>query len=155
MKIKELYQKYKKGFWHFVKFQCVGVVNFFVDLGVFTLLHTVIGVGAVPSNIVSYSCGVINSFVLNRYWTFKVKLKFLSVDFLKFIFVNLVSLGINTLAIYILVDLYSLNPTLSKVIATAFSFTINFAGNKLLVFREDRQAKNQAPAAEKREDDRQ
>lgn len=136
MKIKELYQKYKKGFWHFVKFQCVGVVNFFVDLGVFTLLHTVIGVNAVPSNIVSYSCGVINSFVLNRYWTFKVKLKFFSLDFLKFIFVNLVSLGVNTLAIYILVDLYNLNPTLSKVIATAFSFTINFAGNKLLVFRD-------------------
>lgn len=155
MKIKELYQKYKKGFWHFVKFQCVGVVNFFVDLGVFTLLHTVIGVNAVPSNIVSYSCGVINSFVLNRYWTFKVKLKFFSLDFLKFIFVNLVSLGVNTLAIYILVDLYSLNPTLSKVIATAFSFTINFAGNKLLVFREDKQAKIQEPAADKQEGGRQ
>lgn len=136
MKIKDLYQKYKKGIWHFIKFQCVGVVNFFVDLGVFTLLHTVIGLNAVPSNIVSYSCGIINSFLFNRYWTFKVKLKFISIDFLKFIFVNLISLGVNTLAIYILVDLYSLDPTLSKVIATAFSFTINFAGNKLLVFRD-------------------
>ena len=155
MKIKELYQKYKKGIWHFVKFQCVGVINFFVDLGVFTLLHTVLGVAAVPSNMVSYSFGIVNSFVFNRYWTFKIKLKFFSTDFLKFVFVNLISLGVNTLAIYILVDLYSLNPTLSKVIATAFSFTINFAGNKLLVFRENRQAKIKEPAAQKQEDGRQ
>lgn len=146
-KIKVLYQKYKKGFWHFVKFQCVGVVNFFVDLGVFTLLHTVIGLNAVPSNIVSYSCGIVNSFMLNRYWTFKIKLKFISLDFLKFLFVNLLSLGVNTLAVYILVDLYDLNPTLSKIIATAFSFTVNFAGNKLLVFRED--SKEKEPAADK------
>jgi putative flippase GtrA len=154
-KIKALYQKYRKGFWHFVKFQCVGVVNFFVDLGVFTLLHTVIGFYAVPSNIVSYSCGIVNSFILNRYWTFKIKLKFFSIDFLKFLLVNLVSLGINTLAIYVLVDLYNLDPTLSKVIATAFSFTVNFAGNKLLVFREDKQKKQAEPVEEPKDDNRQ
>lgn len=147
-KLKGLYQKYKKGFWHFVKFQCVGVLNFFVDLGVFTLLNTVVGLNAVPSNIISYSCGIINSFFWNRYWTFKVKLKFFSFDFLKFIFVNLVSLGVNTLAVYILVDLYQLNPTLSKLIATAFSFTVNFAGNKLLVFREGALAKEKEPDAQ-------
>jgi putative flippase GtrA len=128
----------------------VGCVNFLVDLGVLTLLHTVIGLNVVPSNIVSYSCGVVNSYILNRFWTFKIKLKFfevytlksgkklhfLSFPFMKFIFVNLVSLGVNTLAMYILVDLYSLDPTLSKVAATAFSFIVNFAGSKLLVFRE-------------------
>jgi putative flippase GtrA len=128
----------------------VGCVNFLVDLGVLTLLHTVIGLNVVPSNIVSYSCGVINSYILNRYWTFKIKLKFftvytlksgkklhfLSMPFIKFIFVNLISLGVNTLAMYILVDLYSLNPTLSKVADTVFSFIVNFAGSKLLVFRE-------------------
>ncbi len=145
-----LYQKYKKSIFHFIKFMAVGVVNFLVDLGVLTLLHSVIGIPVVPSNIVSYSCGVVNSYILNRYWTFKIKLKFfavytlksgasihfLSAAFLKFIFVNLISLGVNTLAMYILVDLYSLNPTLSKVAATAFSFVVNFAGSKLLVFRE-------------------
>lgn len=145
-----LIEKYKKSIGHFLKFMAVGVVNFLVDLGVLTLLHTVIGIAIVPSNIVSYSCGVINSYILNRYWTFKIRLKFfdaytlksgrkvpfLSLPFLKFIFVNLISLGINTLTMYILVDLYSMNPTLSKVAATFFSFVVNFAGSKLLVFRE-------------------
>ncbi len=152
----KLFDKYKKSIGHFIKFMAVGAVNFFVDLGIFTLLHTVIGIIAVPSNIVSYSCGVVNSYLLNRYWTFKIKLdfisayklksgvaiRFLSVPFLKFVFVNLISLGVNTLAVYILIDLYSLDPTLSKLIATVFSFVVNFAGSKLLVFRE-----NEKPAS--------
>ena len=165
--MKKLYQKYKKGFWHFVKFQCVGVLNFLVDFGVLKLLTAVLGWPLVISNTISYTCGVINSFFFNRFWTFKMKLKFfsvysltvpsrvgekrvrhfrfLSLDFIKFIFVNLVSLGVNDLAMYVLVNLYGLSgPTAegtfanlwAKLIATAFSFIVNFAGNKLLVFRE-------------------
>ena len=136
-----------------MKFIVVGVVNFLVDYGVLTLLNVVLGWPLVLSNIISYSCGVVNSFLLNRFWTFKMKLKFfskynirlknktvhpvfVSFDFLKFIFVNLASLGVNTLAVYILGDLYGLPNIVAKLIATVFSFTVNFAGNKLLVFKE-------------------
>ncbi len=150
--LKELYQKHKTNIGHLVKFVAVGIVNFLVDYGVLTLLNVVLGWPLVLSNIISYSCGVINSFLLNRYWTFKMKLKFFSAyniklknktihpvfvsfDFMKFIFVNLVSLGVNTLAVYILGDLYGLPTIVAKLVATAFSFTVNFAGNKLLVFK--------------------
>lgn len=147
-------EKYRKSIGHFVKFMIVGAVNFGVDLGVLTLLHTVIGINVIPSNIVSYSCGVVNSYFLNRYWTFKINLKyfdtyalksgrkvrFLSLPFMKFIFVNLISLGVNTLAMHILVNLYSLDPTISKIAATVFSFVVNFAGSKLLVFKESSKA---------------
>lgn len=135
-----------------IKFVAVGIVNFLVDYGVLTLLNVVLGWPLVLSNIISYSCGVINSFLLNRYWTFKMKLKFFSAyniklknktihpvfvsfDFMKFIFVNLVSLGVNTLAVYILGDLYGMPNIVAKLVATVFSFTVNFAGNKLLVFK--------------------
>ncbi len=151
--LKKLFQKYKNGLVHFFKFQVVGVVNFFVDYGVLSLLNLVLGWPLVLSNVISYTCGVINSFVWNRFWTFKIKLKFFSVysiqlpqrtihpvflsaDFIKFIFVNLVSLGVNTLAVYILGDLYGLPNIIAKLIATVFSFTVNFAGNKLLVFKD-------------------
>lgn len=150
--LKELYQKNKTNIGHLLKFIVVGVVNFLVDYGVLTLLNVVLGWPLVLSNCISYSCGVINSFLLNRYWTFKMKLKFfstysiklknrtihpvfISFDFLKFIFVNLASLGVNTLAVYILGDLYGLPNIVAKLVATAFSFTVNFAGNKLLVFK--------------------
>ena len=135
--IKTFYEKYKKGIGHLLKFLVVGVMNFLVDYGVLSLLNGALGMPLVFANIISYSCGIINSFIMNRYWTFKIKLKFFSVHFLKFIFVNLVSLGVNTLAVYILGDLYSLPNIVAKLIATVFSFVVNFSGNKLLVFRED------------------
>ena len=134
--IKKLYQKYKTGFWQAVKFQAVGAINFGVDYGILMLLNVVLGWPLVLSNLISYSCGVVNSFVLNRYWTFHQRLKFFSRHFAVFVFVNLISLGVNTLAVYILADLYSLPNILAKLIATVFSFTVNFAGNKLLVFNQ-------------------
>ena len=150
------YRKHKKSISHFMKFMIVGAVNFGVDLGIFTILHAVLGIDTVPSNIVSYSCGVINSFLLNMFWTFRIRLRFFSVytikpgrifkkglrirffsiPFLKFIFVNLISWGVNTLTMYILVDLYKIFFVYAKVLATFFSFIVNFAGSKLLVFRE-------------------
>lgn len=152
--MRKLWQNHKKSVGHFLKFMAVGFVNFFVDYGVLTLLNVALGWPLVLSNAISYSCGVVNSFLLNRYWTFKMKLKFftkhevklpggraihpvfLSMDFMKFVFVNLASLGVNTLAVYILGGLYGLPNILAKLIATVFSFTVNFAGNKLIVFKD-------------------
>lgn len=138
----------KKTIIQFFKFLVVGAINFLVDFGVLTLLNVVIGVPVAPANVVSYTCGVVNSFVINRYWTFKIKHKFVSIHFAKFVFVNLISLGVNTLAVWVLVGLYDFNEGLfgienlyAKLIATVFSFTVNFAGNKLLVFREDTQSR--------------
>ena len=147
--LRALYLKYKKSTGHFMKFMAVGVINFFVDYGVFFLLTNVFAMMIAPANIISYTCGVINSFLLNRHWTFKIRHSFFSTHFLKFIFVNLISLGFNTLAVWILVKLYSFNAGLfgmenffAKLIATVFSFTVNFAGNKLLVFSEEQEEAN-------------
>ena len=147
---------------------CVGVLNFLVDFGVLSLLNLALGWPLVISNVISYTCGVVNSFIFNRFWTFKMKLRFFSyhnvtlsprqggqprtlrlwffsADFIKFVFVNLISLGVNTLAVYILGELYGLPNIWTKLIATGFSFIVNFAGNKLLVFRET------APAVQHKE----
>ncbi len=126
--------KNKENIYQLIKFIIVGAVNFLVDFGILTLLNKVFGWPLMISNTISYSCGVINSFMLNQYWTFKQKHKFLSSRFAVFILINLLSLGVNNLAVHILGNLYGLSNIWAKLIATVFSFTVNFAGNKLLVF---------------------
>lgn len=142
---KRFTDKQKKTISEFLKFMVVGIINFLVDFGVFKLLSSAVGLPIALSNVFSYTCGVINSFIINRYWTFKIKHKFISVHFAKFVFVNLISLAVNTLAVWVLVDLYGFTNGLfgienmyAKLIATVFSFTVNFAGNKLLVFKNDK-----------------
>ena len=76
-----------------VKFGLVGLLNTAIDLGVFTLLTAAVRLDSVISHVISYSCGVINSYYWNRTWTFQKKGKFHPAEFLKFVLVNLVSLG--------------------------------------------------------------
>jgi putative flippase GtrA len=124
----------------FGKFMLVGVLNFLVDQGIFNLLNYVFLVNYILAKTISYSCGVINSYFFNRMWTFKQKLKYLSWDFAKFIFVNLISMGVSLLAMYIFVNRFMMPNWLASVLSTFFSFTVNFAGNKLLVFKDKKQA---------------
>lgn len=117
-----------------IKFSLVGVVNTAIDFVVFTLL-TLTGLVPVLCNIISYSCGVINSYFLNRGWTFEKKGKNSISEFMKFVIVNLLSLGASTLVLYLLNDTYSINVYLSKLMATFASLVINFLGSKFVVFK--------------------
>lgn len=124
--------KSKNGLVQFIKFNLVGVVNTLVDFAVFTLL-TFLGVYYMVAQVISYSCGVVNSFIMNKYWTFGVKSTPQGLEVIKFIIVNIISLGVS------LAILYPLKPHLgvfyAKIIATIFSMTVNFIGNKLWVFK--------------------
>lgn len=57
-----------------IKFALVGVVNTLIDFAVYALLTT-IGVNYILAQWISYSAGILNSYVMNRKWTFEKKEK--------------------------------------------------------------------------------
>ena len=135
---KESQKANKLFFLQLFKFHAVSVVNFIIDQSVFVLLNSVFSVAPVPSKLVSYSCGLINSFLMNRKWTFKKNYKYLSFNFLKFIIINVISLGVASFVIYILTSKLMVIPWVANILSTVFSFTINFTGNKFFVFKDER-----------------
>ncbi len=118
-----------------IKFGLVGFLNTAVDFGVFTLLTAVVGLGSTISHIISYTCGVLNSYFINRTWTFKQSSKSNPMEFLKFLLVNMASLGLSTLVLNYLETGANLSVYLAKAVATICSMAINFVGSKLLVFK--------------------
>ena len=56
-----------------VKYGVVGVVNTLLTLVVIWIMTNVLGCSAALSNFVGYFIGLINSFFLNRSWTFRSK----------------------------------------------------------------------------------
>mgnify|MGYP000859673245 CR=1 FL=1 len=116
-------------------FSIVGIINTGVDFAVFTLLNGVVGINHLLSQVLSYSCGIVNSFFLNRRWTFRVERPKTVKEFAAFVLVNILSLGISLLVLYVTRDFLHWNIYLSKGIATIFSMGVNFSGNKWLVFR--------------------
>jgi putative flippase GtrA len=118
-----------------IKFCIVGGINTTITLSAFYLLNKIIGVNYAASTVISYSLGIINSYILNKHWTFQDLDKKVFFQLLRFITINLVSLGINLLIMYILVDKLYLDSMLSQILATGFSTVSNFLGSRILVFR--------------------
>ncbi|KAB0670444.1 GtrA family protein [Oryzomonas sagensis] len=117
----------------FIKFVLVGLLNTGVDVVIFFLL-TRAGIPYVPAQVVSYSCGAANSYLLNKVWTFRsCGLSYAEV--IRFATVNLVSLGISVIALSLLHDAAGLGLAAAKGGATVTALAANFLGNKLWVFR--------------------
>lgn len=125
---------YWKGLRQFIKFNVVGIMNTAVDFGVFMILNRYLGLIYAVSQVISYSCGMVNSYFLNKFWTFQKREDFTAIEVTKFILVNLCSLGVSLLVLYILQSKWSWEVLPSKVLATGFSVGVNFLGNKFWVF---------------------
>ncbi len=119
-----------------VKFGLIGFFNTALDFGIFALLSKATDLLPEVSHVISYSCGVINSYFWNRTWTFHKKGRSHPMEFAKFVLVNLISLGISTLVLSFLSSGAGLSVYPAKLGAIACSLTVNFLGSKLIVFRD-------------------
>ena len=118
-----------------IKFGLIGILNTLVDFGIFTLLTEVAGLSSTNSHLISYTCGILNSYFFNRTWTFRQKNRIHLAEFLKFILVNLVSLAISTLVLNLIETRLGYSVYVAKLGAIFSSLAINFVGSKLIVFK--------------------
>ncbi len=119
----------------FIKFALIGVVNTVVHYSVFLLLFRVFGVLMLLSSGIGYSLGVLNSFVMNRRWTFKMVNKANLPEFSRFVVVNVVSLLVNLVVLRALVQNIGVMPEIGQIGAIVASVLVNFSGNKWWTFK--------------------
>lgn len=117
-----------------IKFCIVGGINTLITLFVFYILNKVLGINYLICSLIGYACGMFNSYILNKRWTFHDDNKKIIIQFIKFMIINTISLGINLLVMYILVDKLHLDSMLSQALATGFSTVSNYIGSRVLVF---------------------
>lgn len=132
----------------FIKFALIGALNTGVDFGILNTLSYFTGVYAgarlIPLNAVSFVIALVNSYALNKYWTFRAAGQGVSgVEFGKFLAISLVGLAINTGALVLVTSFFAppfgfsiqLWENFAKAAATGVSLIWNFAGYKYIVFR--------------------
>lgn len=122
-----------------LRFCTVGLGNTAVDFTTFFLLNLA-GIPYLAAQAISYSAGVVNSFLLNRKWTFKVKSRASVGEAVKFIMVNGFSLLVSSGLIYLLYDFSHMNLWLSKLAATVGAVAVNYMGSRLWVFTHNQTA---------------
>jgi len=120
-------------------FGVVGVVNLFIDIGLFNLLHFQLGVGPTTSNIVSAGVATTISYFANRHWSFSHRARTgLRREYTLFIVINLVALAISSVVIaftyYVIsaTDPVALN--VAKVIGIGIGTVFRFWSYKRWVF---------------------
>ncbi len=119
----------------FIKFALVGCLNTGITIGTYSLL-TYLNINYIIANVIGYSLGTLNSYIWNKNWVFKSKQEHKKVLF-KFITVNLLTLGFNTLFLYLLVDKFNGSKFISQLLVTAVGLVINFSLNKIWTFKEE------------------
>lgn len=119
----------------FVRFCVTGGLNTLVDFVVFFLLTGSLNWPVIPSQVLSYSAGILNSYCINRRWTFQTRNRFFSREMLLFIGVNLAVLGVSVLSVWALTSRIGLGVLLSKLCTTALTMVLGFILNRLVVFR--------------------
>ena len=126
------YGKFK----HISRFSIVGVLNTLVDFLMFTISHSLLGIGYVLSQAIGYSCGIINSFIINKKWTFKDTFsnKKSYKQLLQFIVINVITLLITMVSMNYLVTSFNINVYVAKIAVTLLAQVINFFGYKIWVF---------------------
>ena len=125
----------------FLRFGVVGFSGVFVDLAVFYLLRTQLGLPIARSTILSAEVAVINNFLWNDLWTFRdvskrqpkksQRLK----RFLKFNIVCLAGIILQALLVSLLHDAFGMNEFAAKLVAIAIVTFWNFWINLKLSWR--------------------
>ena len=122
-----------------LKFALLGLTTTAVESLAYTVL-LFFSASQMPAQAISYALGAVNSYAVNRKFTFKTNEKFLSTELLKFFVVNLISLLFGLLAMFILTRFLKIEGTVlkdaaAKIIAMFMTTISNYLGNRLWVFK--------------------
>ena len=130
-----------------VRFSFVGVFNTLLDLAILNLLVYLFNVvdpfAFLVCKGISFSLAVVNSYFMNKYFTFAKKEKSQK-EFYLFVLISIISLFINTiissysfylLGLYPQVISIHMIATISAIIGAMFSMVINYISYSYFVFK--------------------
>lgn len=130
------------------RFVVVGLINTGIDFLILNLemylTKITSGPGMLVQNTISFGLATINSYLLNKYWTFGDKSKKKEgIKFAQFLFVSIIGISINGGIVYLITTfippMFGINSQLwanvAKLAATAISLIWNFVGYKFIVFK--------------------
>jgi len=128
----DLLSKYRS-YW---RFGMVGCSNTIVDFAVFTILRELLGVNYLWCQAWGYIFGTLNSFILNKRWTFESKTSRFqtSMQLVQFICVNLISMGVSLIGLRLLSGHWNMNVYIAKALITVLAQAVNYSGYRFWVF---------------------
>lgn len=119
----------------FLRFLIVGGSGTVLNMAVFTLCTDLIGIHYVLASVIAFMFAVTSNYCWNRWWTFKWRgRRGMATQYVQFVTVSLLALGVNLLVLRSAVELLGLGPKIGQLAGIAAGTLFNFGGYKLWVF---------------------
>jgi putative flippase GtrA len=118
----------------FSTFIIVGIINTSLS---FIIILTLIYLSKTPpvfNNIFGYAVGLISSYLLNKFFTFKSQEKSHK-EIIKFIFIFLIAYAINLISLIFLIRLLEVNELTAQILSGFIYTFISYFLNKHFVFK--------------------
>lgn len=116
-----------------IKFGLVGFLCFFIDYGIMVFLTEVVGVHYLLSSGISFTVSVIVNYILSLTYVFENEKGNRVKEFVIFVVLSVIGLGINQLLMWFCVDILGIFYMISKIGATAVVMVYNFVTRKCVL----------------------
>ncbi len=117
----------------FIRFCIVGAINTGIDVAVFSLLFYGLDINLLVANSFGFVAAVINSYLLNKIWTFEDGSAHSAQRIALFLLIALGGLGISNLVVYLLAG--SFGAIFAKLLAIVAVLVWNFGLTRKFVFK--------------------
>jgi putative flippase GtrA len=108
------------------------------DIGLFFVFMQYLRWYYLVASALSFCAGFVVSFLLQKFWTFEDnRMHVIHYQLVQFAGVGLLNLGVNSLALYVLVDHFGVLELVSKVTASLISAFFSFFIYKYIIFRKE------------------
>lgn len=128
--IEKVYRKFR----HLILYGIIGSSSALLDFLIFTILTEVLGVFYLLANGISVTCGLTNSFFLNRKYNFKVTDKTVKRAII-FFSVGFSGLLLNSVLLFVFINYASFSSPIAKLLAIAIEVLLQFTVNSLFTFK--------------------
>jgi putative flippase GtrA len=118
-----------------LKFGIVGCSGMIIDFGTTYLCKEILKINKFLSNGIGFILAATSNYFLNRNWTFNSQSEDIGTQYVQFMIVSAIGLGINSLVLYLLNEKLKWSFYFSKLIAIAITTIWNFFANLLFTFK--------------------
>lgn len=124
-----------------VSYLVFGVLTTVINIAAFGLLYDMLAWPLVAANVLAWLLSVIFAFLTNKLFVFRSK-SFAPRIFLRelvsFFAARLLSLGVDTAGMWILVDLLLVNSWIAKIAMNVVVIIMNYVLSKLIIFKKEK-----------------
>jgi putative flippase GtrA len=105
-----------------------------IDFGTTWILKEKVKINKYVANSTGFMLAATSNYLLNRFWTFQSENSHIATEYISFMAISIIGLGINNLVLFLLTEKMKLNFYLSKLFAIGVVTIWNFFMNYLITF---------------------